>query len=162
MRTPPAPHLPFVNKAFFLLFLCCLCLVLSPAPALARGNAPAGSLHVILDDLKPLAGTLYVSVCVEAEFLTENCTYTKKLAVKTYHATVVFKGLPKGTYAIQVHHDLNDNAKMDYNWLGIPEEPFGFSHITSIAGRPSFADASINYDNEEMTVAVKLLRLSGL
>lgn len=147
----------------FYLLLCLLAVL--PEQAHARAHAAAthkGSLQVRVDGLNPLIGTLYVSVCREEEFLTENCSYTKKMSAKTNQVLAVFNNLPSGDYAVQVHHDLNNNAKMDYNWLGIPEEPFGFSHITSISGRPSFTDASVHFDNEEMTVTVKLLRLSGL
>ncbi|GJL64591.1 MAG: hypothetical protein NPIRA04_32450 [Nitrospirales bacterium] len=32
-----------------------------------------------------------------------------------------------GTYAVVVHHDENDNKKLDRNWIGLPTEGVGFS-----------------------------------
>ena len=40
----------------------------------------------------------------------------------------VFTGLPNGNYAIAVMHDENNNAKLDTNFFGIPQEGFGFSN----------------------------------
>ncbi len=51
-----------------------------------------------------------------------------------------FKALPTGTYAIKLFHDINDNQKLDSNWLGIPREPYGFSNNPRIRfGPPDFA-----------------------
>jgi uncharacterized protein (DUF2141 family) len=33
-----------------------------------------------------------------------------------------------GDYAVLVHHDDNDNDKMDTNFIGIPKEPIGLSN----------------------------------
>ena len=48
---------------------------------------------------------------------------------------------PPGTYAIQTFQDVNSNDKMDTNWLGLPLEPFGFSHDAKpFLSKPSFDD----------------------
>lgn len=53
-----------------------------------------------------------------------------------------FRGLPAGSYAIKLFHDINDNQKLDSNWLGIPREPFGFSNNPRIRfGPPDFDTA---------------------
>jgi uncharacterized protein (DUF2141 family) len=52
--------------------------------------------------------------------------------------------LAKGEYAIAFHHDLNKDAKMNKNFLGIPLEPFAFSRSYNfIFGYPEFKDISI-------------------
>ena len=56
-----------------------------------------------------------------------------------------FPGLKKGTYAVAVIDDQNDNNKLDRDFLGIPEEGFGISNnpIVSIkTGTPKFEKAS--------------------
>lgn len=47
--------------------------------------------------------------------------------------------LEPGTYGISVLDDENDNGEMDYNFLGIPKEGFGFSnYLHSALRRPVF------------------------
>ncbi len=47
--------------------------------------------------------------------------------------------LEPGTYGISVLDDENDNGEMDYNFLGIPKEGFGFSNYLHTAlRRPVF------------------------
>ena len=54
---------------------------------------------------------------------------------------VRFDGLPRGSYALAVIHDANNNARLD-TLVGIPREGFGFSRNPAIGfGPPRFAAA---------------------
>jgi uncharacterized protein (DUF2141 family) len=50
-------------------------------------------------------------------------------------AVIVLSGIRPGIYAIETFQDINANGKMDTSWLGLPEEPFGFSRDA----RPHFS-----------------------
>lgn len=57
-------------------------------------------------------------------------------------ATVEFRDLKPGTYAVAAYHDVNNNGKMDANFIGIPKEPTGASNdAKGRMGPPSFRDA---------------------
>jgi len=57
-------------------------------------------------------------------------------------AKVEFPNLKAGDYAVAAFHDINDNRKMDTNFLGIPKEPIGVSNdAKGRMGPPSFKDA---------------------
>jgi uncharacterized protein (DUF2141 family) len=49
---------------------------------------------------------------------------------------VVLKGLRPGTYGAKLFQDANRNGKFDMNWLGLPEEKYGFSNDA----RPLFSE----------------------
>ena len=58
-------------------------------------------------------------------------------------ATIIFKNVAPGNYAIAILHDENNNQKMDKTILGIPKEGYGFSNNVSGAfGPPSYKKAS--------------------
>ena len=54
--------------------------------------------------------------------------------VKGKQATVTFKDIPFGEYAVAIMHDMNKDLKMDSNWLGIPNEDLGISN--NVKGGP--------------------------
>lgn len=57
-------------------------------------------------------------------------------------ATVVFKDIAIGTYAVSAFHDANDNKKMDTNFFGIPKEPIGISNdAKGFMGPPKYKNA---------------------
>lgn len=50
------------------------------------------------------------------------------ISVENNTAQVMFYSIPKGEYALLAYHDINNNGKLDTNFLGIPKEPFAFSN----------------------------------
>lgn len=49
--------------------------------------------------------------------------------------------LPKGNYAVRYYHDENDDTKFGVNFVGIPNEGFGYSNnATAYFGEPDFKD----------------------
>jgi uncharacterized protein (DUF2141 family) len=56
---------------------------------------------------------------------------------------IELKDLEPGQYAIKAFHDVNDNGKMDFNWAGMPKEPYGFSNnAMGTMAAPKFSQAS--------------------
>lgn len=52
-----------------------------------------------------------------------------------------FKGLSEGVYAVSIFQDINDNKKLDSNFMGIPNEPYAFSNnAKGMFGPPKFED----------------------
>jgi uncharacterized protein (DUF2141 family) len=72
-------------------------------------------------------------------------------------AAVRFSGVRPGVYAVAVLHDENDNARMDFNFLGMPTEGYGFSNDASaVLGPPSFAAAAFRLSPRPSYVALKV------
>lgn len=61
-----------------------------------------------------------------------------------------------GSYAIALLHDEDDDGVLDRDFIGWPQEGFGFSNDVgpSIAGPPSFASAAFEHESET-TVRVR-------
>ncbi len=54
-------------------------------------------------------------------------------------------------------HDENMNGRIDYNWLGIPREGYGFSNdARGTLGAPSFEQAAFVYDGKTLDLTVSL------
>lgn len=74
---------------------------------------------------------------------------------KNNEATVIFEDLPVGTYAVQIHHDENDNGKMD-STLGIPKEGYGMSNNPKIGmSIPKWDDCKFDVVEGEQTIEIK-------
>ncbi len=66
------------------------------------------------------------------------------------HVTVVFQGIPRGTYALAAIDDLNRNGKLDFE-LGVrPSEPLAFSNAATVGpfGPPKFDRARFPVDGD--------------
>ncbi|MCW3074390.1 MAG: hypothetical protein JWP69_1459 [Flaviaesturariibacter sp.] len=74
---------------------------------------------------------------------------------------VVFEGLPAGTYAVFAFHDVNNNNRMDKNFLGIPKEGYGASRNNlPFAAAPTFEGNKFMVANKStVTVNIRLRNL---
>ena len=67
--------------------------------------------------------------------------------------------LPPGTYAVSVYEDLNDNHRLDHNFLGIPREPVGVSgNPRSRFGPPSFDQCSFRLEDRAETIEIRVIQ----
>jgi uncharacterized protein (DUF2141 family) len=71
-------------------------------------------------------------------------------------AVCAFDGLKPGVYALSFFHDENRNGKLDTNWLGMPEEPYGTSNNPEPRlGPPEFAPARFVYRGKPAHLKVR-------
>ena len=120
-------------------------------------TAAAATLRVEIANVANKKGSLRIAVHNEGNWL-RRALVAKKVSVDAASGetlTVTFDVEP-GRLAVSVHHDVNDNGKMDRNLLGIPKEPYGFSGSTGRFGPPKFEQAAIDVEGEQTTAAVKL------
>jgi uncharacterized protein (DUF2141 family) len=142
-----------VTRSLSLAIAACAALLGAPGGAVAEAapKEPAppktskSTLVVEVSNLRNAKGRVAVAVFASEDAFPEQSRALRgKLAsIRGGRAKVTFKGLKAGTYAIAVLHDENKNDKMDFNFLGMPLEGYGFSNNASaMFGPPSFEDAS--------------------
>ncbi len=89
-------------------------------------------------------GVVHIALCgsVEAYDEEKGCRLaTGKADGELVRITVA--DLPEGNYAIKAFHDVNGNGGMDFNWMGIPKEPYAFSNnAMGTMAAPKFEQAA--------------------
>ncbi|APY09698.1 hypothetical protein BWZ20_13300 [Winogradskyella sp. J14-2] len=107
-------------------------------------------LTIQVADVDSDDGQIFVSVYnKEANFLNKSYKgITSKIVNNS--CVVTFKNLPKGTYAVSIFHDENDNGQLDCNFLGIPKEDYGCSNdAKGIMGPPKWDDAKFTLQRDK-------------
>jgi uncharacterized protein (DUF2141 family) len=65
--------------------------------------------------------------------------------------------LPKGEWAVAITQDMNNNEKVDKNFLGIPTEPYAFSNnIRPTVAAPGFDECKFLVDGPGKVVSIVL------
>lgn len=100
-----------------------LALIAAPLPAWA-----AELTLVVTGATGP--GTVRAMVFTDAEGFTGQTHPLAALSVvpRNGRVRVSIADLPPGPYAVAAYQDVNGNQQLDRNWLGVPSEPYGFSH----------------------------------
>ena len=77
------------------------------------------------------------------------------VVIKDRKAECTFKGIPYGTYAIKAYHDKNRNSKLDMNFMGIPNESYGFSNnARGNFGPAKWEDAKFVIKSKNMSMEI--------
>lgn len=121
----------------------------------AAAGAGAATVEVHVSAVAAGKGQLRVAVCDRERFLKQ-CAYTASAPARDGENVIAVPGVPKGSWAVLVYQDANENGELDRNLLGIPRENYGFSR--DAAGRfgpPGFDDAAIQV-GDEATVAARV------
>ena len=65
--------------------------------------------------------------------------------------------LPRGEWAVAITQDMNNNNKIDKNFLGIPTEPYAFSNnIRPTVAAPEFDECKFLVDGPGRVVSIVL------
>jgi uncharacterized protein (DUF2141 family) len=142
------------RRVLSMLALSATCLV-----GLARASCPG--IHVTILNIRNSIGTVDCALFDSSSgFPTDTMRSAMRLtAMKVPERTARcdFEDLPAGKYALVVLHDENMNGRIDYNWLGIPREGYGFSNdARGTLGAPSFEKAAFVYDGKTLELSVSL------
>lgn len=89
-------------------------------------------------------GVVRIALCPNVE------AYDKEKGCRVAHGAadgeivrITVADLPEGRYAIKAFHDVNSSGNMDFNWAGLPKEPYGFSNnVMGTMGPPKFEQAA--------------------
>jgi uncharacterized protein (DUF2141 family) len=118
------------------------------------GTANAADLIVNVRHVRSTQGVISLAVYnSETGFLADNAAIASIDVPPAGEITpVVFKDLPPGTYAVAAFHDENESGGFDTNFLGMPEEGYGFSNgAKAFLGPPAFKDAAVPVETEART-----------
>lgn len=125
--------------------------------ALTLGSAQGTTdLTVELYGLQSDEGQLMVALYKDSKtWLNDN--YKGEVSeIVDGRATIIFKEVPHGAYAISTFHDENSNDKLDTGWFGIPKEPYACSRgAKGKFGPPKWEDAVFNVENDTQSATVK-------
>lgn len=139
----------------------CTVLVLSNLPAITFAETSCPGIYVKIQGIRNSAGTVACALFESQEgfpkeFL-KSATNIMMLKIRDTQARCNFLDIPPGTYALAVIHDENMDGKLGTNWLGIPNEGYGFSSGAEASwGAPSFDSASFSYDGQSLDLTIRL------
>jgi len=120
------------------------------------------NLTIEITNIRNSMGTLRIGI-----FRVNNTfgsTYTKPdfgqmVAVVGKATQRTMMTLPPGRYALALYHDVNNNVKLDKNFVGYPKEPYAFSNnYRPIFRGPNFEECAFEVKNNQDTyLKIKLL-----
>lgn len=96
-------------------------------------------------------------ILVELLDANKNSVENKTVIVQNKQAKVQFVGLKAGIYAMKFFHDENEDGKMNFGFMHIPKEGYGYANdARGKMGPPDFKETTFEVDADvNMTVTTK-------
>jgi len=148
------------NRALLIVSIIVIILII---PGESRAQAPTGKIIVHVNGFENNNGKarlLIFSSKEKASFPKERDKAYGKFIVPIIDNKVLFtfENLPFGDYAISVHHDEDNNGKVNSNFLGIPNEGLGASNdAKGFMGPPNFDKAKVTLNKEQITIIINMV-----
>ncbi|WP_026838209.1 DUF2141 domain-containing protein [Gillisia sp. JM1] len=121
----------------------------------AQTSSP--EIVVSVENIKNDTGKIIFGIYSENTFLKAAPEFGAQSEIVDGVASVTFKDLPPGTYAISCFHDKNGNSQMDFEPTGMPLEPYGVSNNKiDYYGPPQWKDAKFELENKSLNMTIKL------
>lgn len=119
----------------------------------------SGRITIEVEGLRNSQGTVRIGVYNEEEgYLKDKGVIRNETgSIKRNTCTLETGILPYGDYAMALLHDENNNKTMDYSWLQLPKEGFGFSNNPKIGmSAPSFQETKVQLNSCEKRITIKV------
>lgn len=94
----------------------------------------AAELSITLTDVTSDAGDMRIALYDSKEAFNRIPIRAITIPAQKGEMSIDLSDLPVGNYAVMLYHDIDGNAELDKNLLGMPIEPWG----ASLGGRPIF------------------------
>jgi hypothetical protein len=149
-----------INKIAFLLYLSLIPIGTALSINIKKISVPV-AISVTIKDIKTPKGQILMGIYKDDVSFDKEIPYKKVQSFKTKisNGTLILEvKLEPGKYGISLMDDENFNGKMDFSFLGIPKEGFGFSNYyhTGLTKPKLNSFAFEVLDNKNTKVEVKM------
>ncbi len=140
------------------LLTCILAIVLTIAGFCSTAQEK-GTLVIRISQLKNGNGAVLLSLYNKSAGFPKdpNAAIQKaKVKIENGTASVRFDDLPFGTYAVAMLHDENNDLKMNFNFVGMPKEGYGFSNnAKGTFGPPDYDEAAFRFSEDGQKIEIR-------
>ena len=119
------------------------------------------TIDITITNIRNSQGDIRIGLCKDDENFQKEKSFKvvpfkkQNLVNGTLHVKIE---LEPGTYGMSLLDDENSNTKMDYNFIGMPKEGFGFSNYYHTGfTKPHFDDFKFTHQkNSKTNVVIKI------
>jgi uncharacterized protein (DUF2141 family) len=128
------------------------------APLIFAQSGGKAEVVVKITGLRSEKGQVKIAVFNSSEtWLGDHPVYKSTIDVKSQAVTWKINDVPYGDYGIAVFHDENKNGQMDKNFLGIPQEAYGFSNNMRVTfGPPKWEKSKFTVQGPTIEVSIEV------
>ncbi|WP_232735088.1 DUF2141 domain-containing protein [Olleya sp. Bg11-27] len=139
-----------VLNTLILFILSITCTVAQSEKELKQGQTVTATIN----NVKNNTGQIVFALHTTDTWMKGQGIQHENMSIENNTATVTFKNVKPGTYAIMVLHDENKNNRMDFE-NGMPLENYGISNNPMSYGPPQFSEGQFKVTSEDLDFKIR-------
>jgi uncharacterized protein (DUF2141 family) len=113
------------------------------------------TITVTIENIKSNEGKVLIGLHNSETFMRADGLDNVESTIENNKATLVFKNVKPGQYALLAMHDENENYMMDFEASGMPKESFGLSNNPMSFGPPQFNEAKFAVNDKDLNFTIR-------
>lgn len=113
------------------------------------------TITVTVENIKSNEGKVLIGLHNSETFMRADGLDNVEGTIENKKATLVFKNVKPGEYALLAMHDENENYMMDFEASGMPKESFGLSNNPMSFGPPQFNEAKFSVNDKDLNFTIR-------
>ena len=113
------------------------------------------TITVTVENIKSNEGKVLIGLHNSETFMRADGLDNVESSIENNKATLVFKNVKPGEYALLAMHDENENYMMDFEASGMPKESFGLSNNPMSFGPPQFNEAKFAVNDKDLNFTIR-------
>lgn len=113
------------------------------------------TITVTVENIKSNEGKVLIGLHNSETFMRADGLDNVESTIENKKATLVFKNVKPGEYALLAMHDENENYMMDFEASGMPKESFGLSNNPMSFGPPQFNEAKFSVNDKDLNFTIR-------
>jgi uncharacterized protein (DUF2141 family) len=113
------------------------------------------TITVTVENIKSNDGKVLIGLHNSETFMRADGLDNVESTIENNKATLVFKNVKPGEYALLAMHDENENYMMDFEASGMPKESFGLSNNPMSFGPPQFNEAKFAVNDKDLNFTIR-------
>ena len=142
------------TKTILLNVILFFALSLSTIAQTEQNNETGQTITVTVNNVKNNTGQVIFGLHNNQTWMKTQGIQNTSTKIENNIATVTFKNVKPGTYAVMVLHDENINIRMDFK-NGMPLENYGMTNNPLSYGPPQYSDAKFEVTNQDLDFKVR-------
>lgn len=119
------------------------------------------SVNIEIKGIKTNLGKIYMALYNNSEDYKKQKAFTRISLESKNNPLIHSLILPQGNYVFSVYQDVNNNEKLDKNFIGMPKEPVGISNFKGKGIPGSFDKLKMTIDDTNKNVLINLIELKN-
>jgi uncharacterized protein (DUF2141 family) len=117
------------------------------------------TISIELRNIKESSGRVYIAIYNSETSYKKDIPFKSFIIESSKNIINITDTFPEGYYVISAFQDLNNNGRLDLNFLGIPKEPIALSNYDGRGIPGGYEKLKIKISDDNQKIVINMIKM---